>query len=329
MITVVNALVDVGLLAMLAISGLMLVRCNSPLNVTILNAIYSFAICSLFVIMDAVDVAFTEAAVGAGISTVLFLCVVHPDDEPDRLFAWPGPLATVVALATGLLLVFGTFDMPLYGDPQAPVHTHLVPRFLEDSAAEIGIPNVVTSVLASYRGYDTLGEVVVIFTAGTSVLILLAAGCVRRNPQGGRDNLISNPILRVVVPRVIPLVVLFALYVQFHGDYGPGGGFQAGVILGAGLITLALLTDSRMMQRIISERWIIRGMAGGVLVYGLVGVASMLAGGKYLDYSVLARSSTDGQHLGILLIEVGVGTTVAFTMLSLFVSFNRVRRTDD
>ncbi len=326
MITTINALVDMGLLVVLSVSALMLVRCNSPLNTIILNALYSFTICSLFVIMDAVDVAFTEAAVGAGISTVLFLCVIHPDDESGRLFVWPGPLATVVALATGLLLVFGTFDMPLYGDPQVPVHTHLVTRFLEDSGTEIGIPNVVTSVLASYRGYDTLGEVVVVFTAGTSVLILLAAGHAR---QDSGDGLISNSILRVVMPRIIPLVILFALYVQFHGDYGPGGGFQAGVILGAGLITLALLTDSRIMQGVISERWIIRGMAGGVLVYGLVGVASMLGGGKYLDYSVLAQSSTDGQHLGILLIEIGVGITVAFTMLSLFVSFNRSGQTGD
>lgn len=329
MITVVNVLVDISLLLVLSASALMLVRCNSPLNVVILSAIYSFTLCALFVIMDAVDVAFTEAAVGAGISTVLFLCVIHPDDESGRLFAWPGPFAIIVALATGLLLVFGTFDMPWYGDPQAPAHLHLAARFLEDSGTEIDIPNVVTSVLASYRGYDTLGEVVVIFTAGTAVLILLAAGSVEHDLPDSRPGLISNPILKVVVLRIIPLVILFGLYVQLHGDYGPGGGFQAGVILGAGLITLALLTDSRTMQQVLSELWIIRGMAIGVLIYGLVGVASMFRDGEYLDYSVLAQSSTDGQHLGIHLIELGVGVTVAFTMLSLFVSFNRRKQTDD
>jgi multicomponent Na+:H+ antiporter subunit B len=326
MTEVINVIVDLGLLVMLLASALMIVRTLSLVSVAVLSGIYSFALCALFVVMDAVDVAFTEAAVGAGISTVLILAVMRPGDEPKTKASWPSPSAILIGLVTGLLLIFGTLDMPWYGDPGAPIHHHLAPRFLGLSGSEIGIPNVVTSVLASYRGYDTLGEVVVIFTAGCAVLILLAGGVssgVRTSSENGEQSLINYLILKVVLVRIIPLVILFALYVQFHGDYGPGGGFQAGVIFGAGLITYGLLSGSRNMLGVISEKWVIAGMSSGVLIYGLVGVAAMLSGGEFLNYSVLAESPTAGQHIGILLIELGVGVTVAFTMISLFVSFNR------
>ena len=332
MIATINVLIDISLLFMLVVTALMIIRNQSPLAVVILAGIYSLSICTLFVILDAVDVAFTEAAVGAGISTVLFLAVTRPQDEPGQQYQWPSAGAVAIAVFMGVLLVFGTLDMPWYGDPSAPVHQHIAPRYLNQSGTEIGIPNVVTSVLASYRGYDTLGEVVVIFTAGISVFILLANDHQdkRERPASkGYRELVENSIFKVILIRIIPLVLLFALYVQFHGDYGPGGGFQAGVIFGAGLITFGLLTNSEKMQRVISEKSVLRGMATGVLIYGLTGVAALFAGGEFLNYSVLAASPTAGQHIGILLIELGVGLTVACTMIALFISFSRSRGDGD
>ncbi|WP_423908415.1 Na(+)/H(+) antiporter subunit B [Candidatus Spongiihabitans sp.] len=356
----INTVVDIGLLGLLLATTLLIMRSQSALSITILSSIYSLILCALFVVLDAVDVAFTEAAVGAGISLILFVAVIRHNDEPSNnkpgnnkpgnnkpgnnklgtdapglKSAWPSGLSICLGLALGILLISGTTDMPLYGDPAAAIHHYLAPRFLGQSAAEIGIPNVVTSVLASYRGYDTLGEVVVIFTAGMAVLLLLAEGAVTTKPLGKqpglwsrRDPLISNPVLKTVLLRFIPIVILFALYVQFHGDYGPGGGFQAGVIFGAGLITFGLLTDSEKLQSVISERIVISGMACGVLLYGSVGVAALFFGGDFLDYSVfnysvLSESQTAGQHLGVFLIELGVGITVASTIVSLFISFNR------
>lgn len=326
----INTVADIGLLGLLLATALMMMRSESPLSIIILSSIYSLTICTLFVVLDAVDVAFTEAAVGAGISLVLFVSVIQHQDEPSQQSAWPSALSIGLGLALGILLIAGTADMPLYGDPTAAIHHHLAPRFLGQSANEIGIPNVVTSVLASYRGYDTLGEVVVIFTAGIAVLLLLAEATNKIEAHGKqpalrarREPLISNPILKTVLTRFIPIVILFALYVQFHGDYGPGGGFQAGVIFGVGLLTFGLLTDAEKLQSVISERIIILGMAFGVLLYGSVGVATLFFGGTFLDYSVLSESQITGQHLGIFLIELGVGITVASTMLSLFISFNR------
>ena len=150
-----------------------------------LTGLYSLLSAALFVVLDAVDVAFTEAAVGAGIATILMLGTLarttsrHKPDQKKTL------LPLTVVLLTGSALVYGTLDMPLYGDPDAPVHRHVVPHYIEDSFEEIGIPNIVTSVLASYRGYDTLGEVTVIFTAGVGVMGLLVTAR-RRGGEGGK-----------------------------------------------------------------------------------------------------------------------------------------------
>ncbi len=356
MISLLNTVVDIGLLGILVACVLLLIRTMSLLTITILSGVFSLTMCSLFVIMDAVDVAFTEAAVGAGISTILFVSVMRAYDEfsasPNKIThqspnkspnkslmadSLPSLTTVVIAVALGLMLLFGTLDMPWYGDLNAPIHNHLRDYYLLGSSTEIGIPNVVTSVLASYRGYDTLGEVVVIFTAGTAVSILLSQSAVSDDPmnrditpvqninispktEGG--GLIDNAVLRTVLVRIIPLVILFSLYVQFHGDYGPGGGFQAGVIFAAGLITFGIIAGSANLQKIISARWVSIGMALGVLIYGLVGIVALFLGGEFLNYSVLGETAIKGQHIGILLIELGVGVTVAFTMISLYLDFN-------
>ncbi len=150
-------------------------RLRSLFAAAMLTGIYSLLSAAFFVLLDAVDVAFTEAAVGAGITTVLMLGTLaltgaSPEDhEPHRVQILP----LGVVIITGAMLVYATGDMPGFGDPEAPANHHVVPRYINESAAEVGPPNIVTSVLASYRGYDTLGEVTVIFTAGVGVILLL------------------------------------------------------------------------------------------------------------------------------------------------------------
>ncbi len=129
-------------------------------------------------------------------------------------------------------------------------------------------------------------------------------------------------ILRVVGKALVPFILLFALYVQFHGDYGPGGGFQAGVIFAAGLILHALIFGLDELQRAIPLLVVEIGIALGTLLYGGVGVASMMLGGEFLNYNVLDHQApVHGQHLGILLIELGVGIAVTFVMLAIFYAF--------
>ena len=162
-----------------------MVRLRGLFTVTMLMGIYSLVSAALFVVLDAVDVAFTEAAVGAGISTVLMLATLGLTTRTERRPKHPPMLPILVVSATGAALVYGTLDMPRHGDPEAPIHAHVAPRYIHESPTEIGIPNMVTSVLASYRGYDTLGEVTVIFTAGVGVLMLLGLRASKSGAEKG------------------------------------------------------------------------------------------------------------------------------------------------
>ena len=270
--------------------------------------------------MDAVDVAFTEAAVGSGISPLLMLLTLALVGRREKINHSRRFPAVVLVTITGALLIIGTLGMPEFGSADAPVHSHVSPRYITQSADEIGIPNIVTSVLASYRGFDTFGEVAVIFTAGIGVLSLLMLKP-SQSLKPVIDGAHHHKILRIVSKILIPPILLFALYVQFHGDYGPGGGFQAGVIFAAAIILYTMFFGVDLAQRVISSAALRVLAAFGVLLYGSVGLVSMLNGGAFLDYSVLAENALTGQHIGIIVIELGVGITVAAVMVMIFYSF--------
>ena len=319
-------LFGVFLLALLVITALAIVRSESLFSAVILTGIFSLLMAANFFLLDAADVALTEAAIGAGISTVLFLGALALTGEHERGGSTNRLVALGVVTVTTLLVIYATFDKPRMGDPDAPVQQHVAPWYLEKTPELIDIPNAVTAVLGSFRGYDTLGEVFVGFAAGMGVLFLLSAGASGR-PEGIEAASEPNQGLRhYLVPRVvgrmlIPFIFLFGLYVQFHGDYGPGGGFQAGAILAAAVILYALLEGEGQALRALPMsvlKWLV---AGGALLYGGVGVVSMLLGGNFLDYSVLASDPITGQHIGIILIELGVGITVTGVLLCVFHAF--------
>lgn len=173
-------LVNQFLLLILVITALAIARLRELMAVAMLGGLFSLTSASIFVLLDAVDVAFTEAAVGAGMTTVLMLATIGLTRQREEVTPTRRALPAALAVAvTGALLVYATADLPPFGSPATPVQQHpLTQRYLVESEREIGVPNTVTSVLASYRGYDTLGETVVIFTAGVAVMLLL--GRVRR-----------------------------------------------------------------------------------------------------------------------------------------------------
>ena len=177
---------DIVLLAFLAATAVAVLRVRSLFAVAMLSGIYSFLSATFFLVMDAVDVSFTEAAVGAGVSTMLMLATLAQVGHEERPKPRGRLLPLLVVGITGAALIYGTLDMPAFGDPDAPIHHHVAPRYLEQSLEATGVPNVVTSVLASYRGYDTLGETTVIFTAGVAVVMLL--GLKRRRGKGEEDD---------------------------------------------------------------------------------------------------------------------------------------------
>lgn len=169
-------LVNIMLLLLLVITALAINQQRNLFAAVMMMGIYSLLCASLFVCLDAVDVAFTEAAVGAGIAAILFLgtLAATSNQEKNKVeIHIPGLVLTVFC---GGLLIFGLTDIPLFGADTNPVQTYLGDAYISKSYAEIGVPNLVTSVLASFRGYDTLGETTVIFTAGVAVLMLLGRG---------------------------------------------------------------------------------------------------------------------------------------------------------
>lgn len=164
----------------MAITVGVLARTRNLFSVVVLSGIYSFLMATVLVALDAVDVAMTEAAVGAGVSTVLMLAALHLCKSEEAKPTHRPWLPLFLSLATAALLIYGALGLPDFADPQAPIHQHVAPRYL---ANEVDVPNVVTAVLASYRGYDTLGETTVVFTAGAGILALM-----RRRRHGKRDD---------------------------------------------------------------------------------------------------------------------------------------------
>ena len=310
-------MIDVVLLAFLVLIALAAIRLRDLFVVVMLFAVYSFMTAALFMDLDAVDVAFTEAAVGAGVTGVLMLSTLRLTGRWERRPSHGPLLPLIVVGITGAALIYGTLDAPLLGDPMAPVQQHVAPRYIQQGPVEVGMPNMVTAVLASYRGFDTFGETFVIFTAGIAVLLLLG---IQEGPETrpGRSAIGDQLVLRVVVKMVIPLILLYALYVQFHGDFGAGGGFQAGVIFATAFVLYDLVFGEGDARLVVPPSWLHRLGALGVLLYGAVGLYALFVGKPFLDYSALAHDPVHGQHLGVLLVEFGVGITVFSIVLAIF-----------
>ena len=166
--------VNVFLVSLLVVITFYIIRLKTLIAIVALSGAYSLTAAAIFVNLDAVDVAFTEAAVGSGISTILFLAALrHLPLEEAHETRYPR-FGLSLCIIVGLMLIIAAFALPDFGDPNAPAHLHVAPRYIEESYPLFHIPNVVTNVLASYRGFDTLGEVVVVFTAGIGVITLLA-----------------------------------------------------------------------------------------------------------------------------------------------------------
>jgi len=157
----IDNFINIVLFSMLVITALAIVRMDRLFAVVMLSGVFSLLSALLFVTLDAVDVAFTEAAVGAGISTVLLLSTIALTKPVEKRSRHTAFIPLIVVSVTGLALVYGTLDMPAFGDPTAPALVHVGPDYLARTPDDIDVPNVVTAILGSYRGFDTLGEVAV------------------------------------------------------------------------------------------------------------------------------------------------------------------------
>jgi len=169
-----TGVIDMVVLSLLVVVALAVAQTRNLFAAVMLTGLYSLLSAAWMTVLDAPDVAYTEAAVGAGISTVLMLATLSltTEEEEEPSLLEPGPL--FVALITGIVLLYATLDMPAFGDPNSPVHQHVAPHYLYESPHEVGVPNIITAVLASYRGFDTLGETTVVLAAAVGVLAMLS-----------------------------------------------------------------------------------------------------------------------------------------------------------
>ena len=392
-------LIDTILLILVTVTAVAIIEVRNLYASAMLTSVYSLLMALVWVNMHSMDVAFTEAAVGGGISTILLIgTLVHTarEEKPSKFRVdWKALLVTAL---TGAALIYGTFDMPRFGDPRAPIHHYRVPEMMAQTVGFVNgtrgkqappegfdareyrsfngavkdvpadpadtawretsvlaqngiilpqvlahpaaghgaeadhdaahqhppddfnghVPNSVTSLLAAYRGYDTMFETTVIFTAGVSLIMLLRRP--RREGHLQRSApLHDQTILRVVAKMAIPFIMMFGLYVITHGELGPGGGFQGGVVLACAFILFALIFGRPALYRVLPPPVsdLLTGL--GVLVYSGTGAACLLLGGNFLDYAMLNTASPgDGESLGMTLVEYGVGITVSMVMLTIF-----------
>jgi len=270
--------------------------------------------------------------------------------------------AIIAVVLCGALLIYGTVDFPDWGDPTSPASSHVSPYYIEQAIPDTSVPNIVTAVLADYRGYDTMFETAVVFAAGIACIFLLRSvkrgtprsrlyrhvltGVTIRIEKGGRVPEGSEDFERidsVWVPYdviikngcrlVIPFIQLFALYVIAHGHHSPGGGFQGGVIFGAAIILYALAYDLRTAQARLPIKTSALLSSTGVLIYAGTGALCILLGSDFLNYSALAGllgvDPVTARSHGILIVEIGVALAVMAVMVGLYYIISSAGKLDE
>ena len=237
-------------------------------------------------------------------------------------------LSLIPVLLVGFLLVFAAQDFPEWGDPQSPASKSPVSsHFIAETGVDTEVPNMVTAVLADYRGFDTMFETVVVFIAGMAVLAILKNSVKKGSVRF--DHIVDvepDLIVTNTVRLIVPVIQIFAFYVLAHGHVSPGGGFQGGVLMGASFILVALSWDlETALARFPMNRCIIVA-AAGILLYGGIGLLSMFLGGEFLDYAelekVLPVSREMARYHAMLGVEIGVGLTVTAIMFALYANLS-------
>lgn len=271
-------------------------------------------------------------------------------------------IALIAIFLFGGLLFYCSLDFPIWGDPASPAATHVSAYYIEKTVGDTSVPNIVTSVLADYRGYDTMFETVVIFAAGIACIFLLRAskhvepearlyrhlptGIILRIEKRGKipghskefqridsDWVPHDLIVQSTCRIIVPFIQLFGLYVIAHGHHSPGGGFQGGVIFGASFILFAVCFNLRSAIQRLGEKTTAFLCALGVLIYAGVGAACMLFEANYLDYSALSNilgvDPVTARSHGILFVEIGVGIAVMAVMICLYHNLASAGRHDE
>ncbi len=270
-------------------------------------------------------------------------------------------LGKITILLCGVLLLVFSVDLPDWGDPNSPASTNLSPYFIEHTMKDTAVPNIVTSVLADYRGYDTMFETAVILTAGLACFFLLRVSTreeeeykyYRHLPTGVTLRIIGDKqpdksdvfkridstwvpfalIIRHTCRIIIPFIQIFALYVVAHGHHSPGGGFQGGVLLGASIILFAISRNLRAAIARFEEKIVAILSATGVFLYAGTGALCLILGENFLNYSslstILGTNRVMARSHGILIVEIGVALAVMAVMIWIYYNLSSAGKQDE
>ncbi len=271
-------------------------------------------------------------------------------------------LGLAVVVVCGAVLLVGTAGFPDFMDPASPPAVHVSPHYIEKGVPQTSVPNIVTAVLADYRGYDTMFEATVVFSAAIACFFLLRVvraedpetrlyrhrptGITLRIERGGKvpegsaeferidGHWVPHDVITKTTTRlIIPFIQLFALYVIAHGHHSPGGGFQGGVILGAAVILYAISQNLRLALHRMGERASAFFCAAGVFIYAGAGSLCLLLGANFLDYAALSPvfrvDPIQARSLGILVVEIGVGISVMAAMVWIYYNLASLGRHDE
>lgn len=293
------------LLPVLAIAMLL---SKNILSSVIFQSAFSLVMTLCYLLLDAPDVALTEAAINACLATIIFVAVVlqlpRHDSRYTSKFQWVNLLIGLLIVVTGGIM---WQSLPKVGDSYNFIHLHVAPYYLENTYRDIGIPSVVAAILASYRGFDTLGETTVIFTALLVVLSLAKTSLAPKKISAYHNN--PSIFTTTISKWMIPIMIIASWYIYLHGEISPGGGFQAGAMLAS--LSLALRLALNYPNSYPTQKQLMKFAAAGVIIYAGTGLLSFASSENYLNYdSLVLHNPLLGQKLGIIVIELGVTFTV-------------------
>lgn len=353
-------MIDILLILFLLLLGVVIISImvvNDLFTLILITGFISVVSAIIYILLDAVDVAITEVVVGSAVSTILMLITMHltkayniDGKNPIQRFSRVSPtnlFTSALILVILFLFLDGLAYAPIFGDPTSPANSNIIYKVYTQASYEtFSVQNAVTMVLGAFRGYDTLGETTVVLIAAIGVYLVLQKENLGTNikipvdmtivsfEDSNMGKLIKNRnknkpkefILSSAVFALFPIVLLYAFYVQFHGDFGPGGGFQGGVLVGAVFFLIILYFGKQVANSFLNINTLVKALALGVLIYGGTGIVTMLLGGKYLDYLVFGNDTHHAYHYGLFSIEFGVGITV-FAAVSTIISqfYNKLK----
>lgn len=288
-----------------AIVVLFLIRANNIIDIILLNSVFSGLTVIMYLVLDAPDVGMTEAVVGIITSVFAIFTMRILYKESYNFEESFNPILLLGLLVCAGIFIYAGFDLPQFG--QADFNHY----YLTNTGKDIGIPSTVTAILADYRGYDTLLETLVILIGGLSVYIIS-----KTDTHPPKES--SEQLIKVISKFILPMIILFAFYIQMHGEVSPGGGFQAGAILGASLIMYSMAFGNKFLLKRVNLEKLKNYAVIGIFMYFITGFVGILANIEFLNYSILLNDQILAQQLGIIIVELGVGITVSSVMLLIY-----------